>query len=111
MAGCCRPLGKTTPGERARKEKKRGPRLGTGTPKGRAPLIRPRRDRIMGSSILASLSEAGGNDPCHPANGPLPPQLLGGADRVKRDPRDALCKSRAYFEGLTLITCPYFSIT
>src|SRR5215469_8012112 len=37
------------------------------------PLIRPRRDRIMGSPILASLSEAGGNDPFLPMSGPLPP--------------------------------------
>src|ERR1700758_3935022 len=45
------------------RQKKRGSRLGSRAPKGRVPLIRPRRDRIMGSSILASLSEAGGNDP------------------------------------------------
>jgi hypothetical protein len=31
--------------------KKEGPRLGIQGPKGRAPVIRPRRDRIMGSSI------------------------------------------------------------
>lgn len=42
----------------------------------RVPLVRPRRDRTMGSSILASLSEAGGNDPCHYMYGPLPPHAL-----------------------------------
>ena len=66
--------------------KKEGPLLGIKGPKGRVPLARPRRDRTMGSSILASLSEAGGNDPCHPVNGPLPPQLPDGADRVERNP-------------------------
>jgi hypothetical protein len=49
-------------------------------------LVRPRRDRTMGSSILASLSEAGGNDPCHPVNGPLPPHSPDDADRVGTRP-------------------------
>src|SRR5271156_10637 len=40
----------------------------------------------MGSSILASLSEAGGNDPCHPANGPLPPHSPDDADRLGTQP-------------------------
>src|ERR1700677_1518880 len=44
-------------------------------------LVRSRRDRTMGSSILASLSEAGGNDSRHPMNGPLPPHSLDDADR------------------------------
>ena len=66
--------------------KKEGPQLGIRGPKGRVPVIRPRRDRIMGSSILASLSEAGGNDPCHPANGPLPPHSQRDADRVGTRP-------------------------
>src|SRR5215469_7956336 len=35
----------------------------------------------MGSSILASLSEAGGNDPQHRMTGPLPPRPPHGADR------------------------------
>jgi hypothetical protein len=60
--------------------------LGSGAPKGRVSLIRPRRDRIMGSSILASLSEAGGNDPCHQMNGPLPPHSPSDADRVETRP-------------------------
>jgi hypothetical protein len=40
----------------------------------------------MGSSILASLSEAGGNDPFLPVSGPLPPHKLVGADRVGTRP-------------------------
>jgi hypothetical protein len=44
----------------------------------------------MGSSILASLSEAGGNDPLLPENGPLPPHSPNGADRVERDPAPSL---------------------
>ena len=61
---------------------KRGPRLGSGAPKGRVPVTRPRRDRIMGSSILASLSEAGGNDPYPPMTGPfLPIHQMGGSCR------------------------------
>jgi hypothetical protein len=71
-----------------------GPRLGSRALKGRVPLIRPRRDRIMGSSILASLSEAGGNDPCHPVSGPLPPQVPNGADRVGTRPTPSLMQLR-----------------
>jgi hypothetical protein len=44
-------------------------------------VARPRRDRAMGSSILASLSEAGGNDSSYPVNGPLPPHSLDDSDR------------------------------
>ena len=62
------------------------PRLGSEPPKGRVPLIRSRLDRTMGSSILASLSEAGGNDPFCPVNGPLPPHSPGCADRVGTRP-------------------------
>ncbi len=36
-----------------------------GPPKAAFHLAQPRRSRAMGSSILASLSEAGGNGPCH----------------------------------------------
>ena len=49
----------------------------------------------MGSSNLASLSEAGGNNPYHPLSGPLPPHLKNDADRVERDPRRSHCKSGA----------------
>ncbi len=62
-------------------EIKWGPRLGSGAPKGRVPLARPRRDRAMGSSILASLSEAGGNDPLRIVSKPLPPHSQRSADR------------------------------
>ena len=40
----------------------------------------------MGSSILASLSEAGGNDPYHPANGPFLPVHLMMRTVSERDP-------------------------
>ena len=44
----------------------------------------------MGSSILASLSEAGGNDLRHLVNGPLPPHSLNNADRVGTRPARSL---------------------
>ncbi len=66
---------------------RRGSRLGSGAPIGRVPVTRPRRDRVMGSSILASLSEAGGNDPRGLVSKPLPPHSLDLADRVERNPR------------------------
>jgi hypothetical protein len=44
-----------------------------GPPKAAFHLARPRRSRTMGSSILASLSEAGGNDPNHWRKGPFLP--------------------------------------
>jgi hypothetical protein len=74
--------------------------LGSGTPEGRVPLIRPRRDRIMGSSILASLSEAGGNDPLHPASRPLPPHLPDVADRVGTRPTPPLVQLHCLFPTL-----------
>jgi hypothetical protein len=47
----------------------------------------------MGSSILASLSEAGGNDPFLPMSGPLPPHSPVGRIVLERDPLLSLCKS------------------
>ena len=47
--------------DRARK-KKRGPRLGSGAPEGAFQLLASFSHQRVGSSILASLSEAGGND-------------------------------------------------
>ena len=70
--------------------------MGSRAPKGRVPLIRPRRDRIMGSSILASLSEAGGNDPFLPMSGPLPPHSPVGRIVLERDPLFSLCKCLAH---------------
>src|SRR5271154_1293908 len=49
----------------------------------------------MGSSILASLSEAGGNDPYRPASGPLPPHLPDDADRVGTRPTQCPLQSSA----------------
>jgi hypothetical protein len=77
-------------------QRKRGSCLGSRAPKGRVPLIRPRRDRIMGSSILASLSEAGGNDPFLPMSGPLPPHSPVGRIVLERDPLLPLCKCVAH---------------
>jgi hypothetical protein len=73
-----------------RRKKRGGPGLGSKVPQGRVPLIRPRRGRVMGSSILASLSETGGNDPLHPASRPLPPHLRDVADRVGTRPTPRL---------------------
>jgi hypothetical protein len=83
-------------GRNSTQQKKRGSRLGSRAPKGRVPLIRPRRDRIMGSSILASLSEAGGNDPFLPMSGPLPPHSPVGRIVLERDPLLTLCKCVAH---------------
>jgi thiol-disulfide isomerase/thioredoxin len=44
----------------------------------------------MGSSILASLSEAGGNDPELPVSGPLPSHTLVSSDRVGTRPTQSL---------------------
>src|ERR1700747_193961 len=83
------------------RKKKKGSCLGERAPKGRVPLIRPRRDRIMGSSILASLSEAGGNDPFLPMSGPLPPHSPVGRIVWERDPLLTLCKCVAHRGVLT----------
>src|SRR6266566_10022091 len=53
-------------------EKERGPRLGTRAPKTHS-VSRSFFDRGVGSSILASLSEAGGNDRHKSRSKPLPP--------------------------------------
>jgi len=73
---------------------RRGPRLGSGAPIGCVPVTRPRRDRVMGSSILASLSEAGGNDPRGRVSKPLPPHSLDPADRVERNPRPLVLQTK-----------------
>lgn len=82
-----------------RQKRRGGPSLGSRAPKGRVPVIRPRRDRIMGSSILASLSEAGGNDPFLPMSGPLPPHSPVGADRVGTRPTPPLMQIRGPLQG------------
>ncbi len=61
-------------------------------------VIRPRRGRIMGSSILASLSEAGGNDPFHRMNRPLPSHSSSDADRDETRPTPVLMH----------VACPFF---
>jgi hypothetical protein len=47
----------------------------------------------MGSSILASLSQAGGNDPHRVVSKPLPPRSLRFADRVVRNATRTLTQS------------------
>jgi hypothetical protein len=54
----------------------------------------------MGSSILASLSEAGGNDPFLPMSGPLPPHSPVERIVLERDPLLLLCTRVAYRRNL-----------
>src|SRR6266566_7690385 len=61
-------------------EKERGPRLGTRAPKTHS-VSRSFFDRGVGSSILASLSEAGGNDRHKSRSKPLPPRSKSHEDR------------------------------
>jgi hypothetical protein len=61
----------------------------------------------MGSSILASLSEAGGNEPELSAGGPLPPHLLSVRIVWERDPHIAICKWDAQtFRAATTLEAP-----
>jgi hypothetical protein len=55
----------------------------------------------MGSSILASLSEAGGNDPYHPVNGPFLPVHLTMRTVSERDPHAQIVH----------VGCPSFAST
>jgi len=87
-----------------------GPRLGSRAPVSRS-VVRPRRDRTMGSSILASLSEAGGNDPYQLVNGPLPPHALDSADRVERDRTLSHASSLPIFKDIPKQRATLFSIT
>src|SRR6267143_212532 len=60
---------------RACAKKKWGPPLGTGSPGRRVPLLASFSHQRVGSSILASLSEAGGDDRQKLTSKPLPPRL------------------------------------
>ena len=57
----------------------------------------------MGSSILASLSEAGGNNPHRVVSKPLPPHSLRSADRFRseRDPQSQIEQVCGPNNGLT----------
>jgi hypothetical protein len=57
-------------------EKKRGPRLGSGAPEGAFRSQRRFHTGCVGSSILASLSEAGGNEQSVVTSKPLPPRFV-----------------------------------
>src|SRR6267142_6115708 len=58
-----------------RRDKKWGPRLGPRAPEGAFRLLASFSHQRVGSSILASLSEAGGNDLQKVTSKPLPPRL------------------------------------
>jgi hypothetical protein len=76
--------------------KKWGPRLGPGAPEGAFQLPVSFSHRRVGSSILASLSEAGGNDPRKVPSKPLPPRSTLCANRhLKRAHASLLCTSAA----------------
>src|SRR5215469_2375379 len=68
--------------------------------------------RQAGSSILASLSEAGGNDPFHPMFGPLPSPFTSWADRVGTRPTPLSRHTRGPSpESCSPADIPVFSIT
>ena len=67
--------------------KKEGPRLGIQGPKGRVPVIRPRRDRIMGSSIQLPSQRQVGTTRFIPRMGPFLPIHTMLRIVLERDPR------------------------
>jgi hypothetical protein len=70
--------------------------LGTGSPGRRVPLLASFSHQRVGSSILASLSEAGGNDLQKVTSKPLPPRLsLSTSRHLKRAYEVPLCTERA----------------
>ena len=73
-----------------------GPRLGSGAPEGAFQLLASFSHQRVGSSILASLSEAGGNDLQKVTSKPLPPRLpLSTFRHLKRAYATHLCKAPA----------------
>jgi len=76
--------------------KKWGPRLGSGAPEGAFQLLASFSRQRVGSSILASLSEAGGYGPQKVTSKPLPPRLSLFASRhLKRAHGSRQCKISA----------------
>lgn len=70
--------------------------LGTGSPGRRVPLLASFSHQRVGSSILASLSEAGGNDLQKVTSKPLPPRLsLSTSRHLKRAYAVPLCTESA----------------
>jgi hypothetical protein len=67
--------------------KKEGPRLGIQGPKDRAPVIRPRRDRIMGSSIQLPSQRQVGTTHTILQVGPFLPTYRTMRIVLERDPR------------------------
>jgi hypothetical protein len=73
-------------------QKKEGPRLGIQGPKDRAPVIRPRRDRIMGSSIQLPSQRQVGTTHTILQVGPFLPTYRTMRIVLERDPRRTSCK-------------------
>ena len=67
--------------------KTEGPPLGIGSPKGRVPVIRPRRDRIMGSSIQLPSQRQVGTTHTIRQVGPFLPTCWTMRIVLERDPR------------------------
>src|ERR1700749_4384179 len=78
-------------------EIKRGPRLGSGAPEGAFRSQRRFHTGCVGSSILASLSEAGGNESSVVTSKPLPPRFvtLRRSIHSKRAHASWYCRKRA----------------
>jgi hypothetical protein len=68
-------------------EKREGPRLGIQGPEGHAPVTRPRRDRIMGSSIQLPSQRQVGTTHTIPQVGPFLPTYWTMRIVLERDPR------------------------
>jgi hypothetical protein len=84
-----------------------GPPLGIGGPEGAFQLLVSFSHQRVGSSILASLSEAGGYDLQKVASKPLPPRLSLSASRhLKRAYCFRECTAPANLEGLGFFTNP-----
>jgi hypothetical protein len=73
-------------------QKKRGARLGIQGPKDRAPVIRPRRDRTMGSSIQLPSQRQVGTTQTILQVGPFLPIHWTMRIVLERDPRRTYCK-------------------
>ena len=73
--------------DRSTRTEKEGPRLGIQGPKDRAPVIRPRRDRIMGSSIQLPSQRQVGTTHTILQVGPFLPTYRTMRIVLERDPR------------------------
>src|SRR5947209_7084019 len=85
-------------------EEKRGPRLGSGAPEGAFQLLASFSHQRVGSSILASLSEAGGNDLQKVTSKPLPPRLSLLTFRLLKRAHTPLMHGFGQRDGQTTVT-------